>query len=117
MTTDIPTKPYNKHPQYITCKNCYTTTRVEFTGPSTAGGFMQYCPACGSDKLNDVALNSDDDYWYEIAKGFGLPNSHASVLLMKRLYEMWDVTHYRLFREYVEHEAGPLLEKIRATNA
>lgn len=115
-STTIPEKPYRRHPQYVICGMCNQATRIEFTSPSMFKGMLSYCPVCGSDKLNDVSFNSDLDYWYILAEGFGLPRTVASANLIKGLFDMWDGRTHRLFRDFVEDKAGEVIRKIQAQN-
>ena len=100
----------HEQPWVLDCSNCKMSFRVQNLTAYTMATRIAHCPGCGSDSVKETS-DYVNDRWYAMAKSFGLPSSAQAVQLLKDMYDLWDPSEYKWFKDFVADYIKDIIDK------
>lgn len=63
---------------------------------------LDACASCGAG--TSMIRMSVSQYWFDLAKEYGYPDTVAAAELVRDLYLEWDTSTYRTFKDFMDGE-------------
>jgi hypothetical protein len=89
------------------CEHCNTIFHIERTSLTGRVGPFLFCTLCGKRGITLLPDITPDDYWTQLGREYDMPPE-----LMQEIFQTWDTSKHRTFREHVESLRAEALSKV-----